>query len=68
MPRLRNILTARRKRKEMELREMGTIMAVAFHEPGKLPTLFKPHIEDTLRKAKANPDEWEHDQWWTAES
>ena len=43
-------------------------MAFAFHEPSKMDTLFKPHIEDTLRKAKSDPDEWDYDEWWTTES
>jgi len=44
---------------------MGTLMAYAFHEPAKMDTLFKPHIEDTLSKAKKDPDEWDYDEWWT---
>ena len=64
-PRLRAILRARRERRQQELKEMGTLMAYAFHEPAKMDTLFKPHIEDTLSKAKKDPDEWDYDEWWT---
>lgn len=43
-------------------------MATAYHDPQKLDALFKPQIEDTLDRAKANPDEWDYDQWWKTES
>jgi hypothetical protein len=67
-PRLRSILRARRKRKEQELREMASVMACAFHDPSKLDSLFKPQIEETLDKARSNPDEWDYDEWWKRES
>jgi hypothetical protein len=50
------------------MKELGTVMAFAFNEPSKLETLFKPHIEDTLERAKKDPDEWDYDEWWNTES
>jgi hypothetical protein len=50
------------------MRELGTVMATAFHAPDKLSSLFPPQIEDTIHKSSRDPDEWDYDEWWTSES
>jgi hypothetical protein len=46
------------------MKELGTIIAFAFHEPNKLDTLFKPQIEDLIDTSKKDPEAWDYDEWW----
>jgi hypothetical protein len=46
------------------LKEMGVLIAHAFHEPGKLDSLFRPSVEETLERSTKDPSEWDYDEWW----
>lgn len=42
------------------------MIAVAFNDPSKLDSMFKPSLEETVTRAATNPDEWDFDQWWNS--
>jgi hypothetical protein len=55
---------ARQARRREELKELGLLMAMAYHKPKEIDKHLQPSIKETAHKAERDPDAWDQDEWW----